>query len=300
VKLLRCQQCSAGLHPAPGHPLARCAFCGSTYLIEGLALAPDAGPVRWLPFTQDAAAARAAFARWLSAGFLCPGDLVRSAAASEPAPVLVPLYLGRARAHSNWTAEIVRTRFKKVKVVIPPVGEVKTGDNVRMRSDSHFLSGAHDEEYRDVVVVASSGLPEPVILKIAAYDFSRLAPMPEPERLVHAVEEPQLPPPEAAARMRARIEEREGYACARMVPGGQVADVRVNTVLTDLKVELVYAPIYVINYRYGDRSYRALVNGSTGLVDGDWPLSLPRLATATAALLAIPAALAWILFRRRR
>src|SRR5438105_3331190 len=115
VKLIKCQQCSAALHPRPGTQLMRCAFCGSSYLVEGLPTAGEVPAVRWLPFSVEAPAARAAVDVWLSGGFLRPGDLAQAATVHEPAAVLVPLYLGRARAHSNWTAEVLRQQYKKIK-----------------------------------------------------------------------------------------------------------------------------------------------------------------------------------------
>lgn len=297
VKLIKCQQCSAAMHPRPGQPLFRCAFCGSSYLIEGTSPAPDASAVRWLPFAVSLDAARAALDAWLSSGFLRPGDLARSAVISEPQGVLVPVYLGRARAHSNWSAEVVRRSMKKVKVVIPPGGEIHAGDGVKMRSDSHLVSGAHDAEYENVFILASRGLSESAFATMANYDWPRLEPMTGADV---ASEEPTITPAEALRQVRHRLEDAERTACQAMVPGGGIADLRVNTVIQDLRVDLVYVPVWVCVYHYDAKPYRALVNGQTAKVGGDAPLSFARTALAVASVIALPAVIAWYVWRRRR
>ena len=35
-------------------------------------------------------------------------------------------------------------------------------------------------------------------------------------------------------------------------------------------------PLYVLSYRYRDKLFRFMINGQTGKVDGDKPMSWPR------------------------
>lgn len=299
VKLLKCQQCSAALHPRADQPLLRCAFCGSNYLVEGLPAGTGPAPLNWLPFAVDPGRARRALEDWLASGFLRPGDLAAQAQVGELSAVMIPVYLGRARAHSNWSAEVVRKHLRKVKTVIPPGVEVKTGDGVRMRSDSHLLAGAHDGEYQHLVLLASRGVSASDFDRLALFDLQRLEPM--PGQVDVAVEEPTLSSGEAMREIRHRIEDAERSACAAMVPGGgTVTDLRVNTVVQDLAVELAYVPLWIASYRYNEKAYRVLVNGQNAQVSGESPLSVPRVVAAAASLLALPAAIAWYLWRRRR
>lgn len=298
LKLLKCQQCSAALHPRPGQPLFRCAFCGSSYLVEGVPTATDPAPLRWMPFAVSSDAARSALDVWLASGFLRPGDLARTAVVSEPQPVLVPVYLGRARAHSNWSAEVLRASLKKLKVVVPPGTEIKIGDGMKMRADSHLIAGAHDADYENVFLLASRGLSEDAFASMANYDWQRLEPMVGSADV--ASEEPTVSAGEAMRQIRHRLEDAERTACQTMVPGGgKLVDLRVNTVIQDLRVDLVYVPVWVCAYQYQSRPYRALVNGQTAKVGGDSPLSFARTALAVASVIALPAVIAWYVWRRR-
>ena len=104
-----------------------------------------------------------------------------------------------------------------------------------------------------------------------------------------------LAPPLAASRRPSG----EKLACAKMVPGGQLVDLRVNTSVANVDAELAYAPLYAVTYRYEGAEFRALINGVTGNAKGQAPLSMPRMLLAAGAVVAIPLAIAWF-FRRRR
>jgi hypothetical protein len=365
LELLRCRQCGAALGYAaggagPGTAILACAFCGSTYIyrVEGAPAGAGAGVPRGVPFTLAPAEARTRFDGWLAGGLVRPGDLGRAAQVHAPAAVFVPAYLGRARAHSNWTAAVVTggasarveasPREANPQPVRPPAADAGGPDEMRdrdarvqdldldldvprpwpwpggggrrrrgrVRVRTQVLSGAHDADYSHVCLPASRGVAEADFLAIAGYDWSKLRPIGlDPEagpqgppaafgRLPDArppapLEEPALGYAEAQARIREQIEQSEREACRRMVPGGGPSELAVNTLLTDLVVELVHLPLYVVCYEYRGKPYRALVNGSTGQVAGRAPLSAARLAAAAAALLAVPAVVAWFLWRRR-
>jgi hypothetical protein len=46
-------------------------------------------------------------------------------------------------------------------------------------------------------------------------------------------------------------------------------------------------PIYILSYRYKEKVYRYLLNGQTGKMDGDKPVSGQRIAIAVGVVLAI-------------
>jgi hypothetical protein len=56
----------------------------------------------------------------------------------------------------------------------------------------------------------------------------------------------------------------------------------VNTRFDDVNSDLILLPVYLLSYRYRDKLFRFLVNGQTGQVAGDKPVSWPRIAVAIA------------------
>ena len=77
-------------------------------------------------------------------------------------------------------------------------------------------------------------------------------------------------------------------ACGAAVPGDTHRNLEVETAWSGLAYKGALLPIWIAAYQYGGKTYRFLVNGVTGAVDGDAPLSWPKIVAAViAALLAV-------------
>jgi hypothetical protein len=64
------------------------------------------------------------------------------------------------------------------------------------------------------------------------------------------------------------------------MPGDTHRQLDVRTDFRDINSDLVLLPVYLLSYRYGDKLYRFLLNGQTGHVAGDKPLSGKRIGAA--------------------
>ena len=57
------------------------------------------------------------------------------------------------------------------------------------------------------------------------------------------------------------------------------------TEFSHVSSDLCLLPVYILSYRYRDKVYRFLLNGQTGKMAGDKPLSGTRIAMVVAAAL---------------
>jgi hypothetical protein len=73
---------------------------------------------------------------------------------------------------------------------------------------------------------------------------------------------------------------REQGNVGAFLPGDTQRAVQVNTRFSHINSDLCLLPIYILSYRYQERLYRFLVNGQTGKVAGDKPLSKLRIGLA--------------------
>jgi len=67
---------------------------------------------------------------------------------------------------------------------------------------------------------------------------------------------------------------------AAFLPGDTHRNLNVRTQFSHINSDLCLLPIYVLTYRYKDRLFRFLVNGQTGKVAGEKPVSWNRIWTA--------------------
>jgi hypothetical protein len=75
--------------------------------------------------------------------------------------------------------------------------------------------------------------------------------------------------------------------CAAQVPGDTFRNLRVEADYSDRTFKHILAPVWVLSYTYGTKSYQVLVNGFTGAIAGERPYSWIKIALAIAALLVV-------------
>jgi hypothetical protein len=78
---------------------------------------------------------------------------------------------------------------------------------------------------------------------------------------------------EAWATGQAIIQDEVRRACAHQVPGDTYRNLRVDTAFSNMTYKHVLFPVWIASYRYRDKVYHFLVNGQTGEVQGQAPIS---------------------------
>jgi len=66
----------------------------------------------------------------------------------------------------------------------------------------------------------------------------------------------------------------------------------VETEFSNTSSDLILLPLYLLSYRYRGRLFRTLINGQTGVIEGEKPVSPARIALRILALLATIALIA--------
>lgn len=250
----QCDECGGAIAFDPEHALVRCLFCAAVALRPVPALTPPPPPAEVVPFALDAAAAQAAFARWVRASWWRPRALHGALAALQP--VWIPAWRIDADVELHW-AGLARAPTRSGKrpesgvdrrradVVVPASGAVTLAELTALRpfpADSRPWSDADREIPCELPALTEAGA-------IAAGRAMFLA-----EAL------------RAASRAHALVD-----------AGGTAA-------LQDVTARLDALPLWVGSFRYRDRPWRVVVNAATGQVEGRAPLSRLKVALAIAVL----------------
>ncbi|MFW5878919.1 MAG: zinc ribbon domain-containing protein [Myxococcota bacterium] len=294
VKRVRCENCGATVDFDPGNVTARCAFCSASTVAIVEEESRVWRPESLLPFTITREEALAAYRKWLGSLWFRPSDLKKQAKVSELAGVYLPYWTFDAQADSWWTAEAGYYYYVTVSYR-DSNGNSRTRQERKVRWEP--ASGRHYDEYRDVPIYASQGLPVSMCRAIEPYPWENLTPY-DPRYLSgFAAEEYVIDAREGWLHGQERMREWERERCAKLVPGDTQRNLRVSTNFSDAKFKHVLLPVWVAAYQYKDEPYRFLVNGQTGKVDGKAPWSWVKIGLAT--LLVILIILASIYFLGR-
>jgi hypothetical protein len=90
------------------------------------------------------------------------------------------------------------------------------------------------------------------------------------------------------------IEREVHVACSREVPGDTQRNLRVRTAYSNMTYKHVLFPVWLASYRYRDKVYQFLVNGQSGEVQGEAPISWIKVALVVILVIIVLAVMIWL------
>lgn len=297
VQTYLCPNCGATISFDPSRKTLRCPFCATEIAVRATAgkHVPSSISRYVLPFTLDKDASATKIREWLGDSFFAPSDLKSRSAIDRGQGTYVPFWRFDATANSDWEGEVSQTHTRRVqRTVTVEGGRQETRWEDERYQTWHPRSGTNQGQHR-TFVCGSTGLTQD--------EADALMPFPEtgmmtysPDLLVgYAAEEPGVDENGAWQSGETRIREMERAACAKQVE----RLTKVNTRLSGRESAVCYLPVWLYSYTYQGQPFRVLVNGYTGEVVGDRPVSKGKVVLVTGAVVAIIAIIAVlvVLFR---
>ncbi len=261
-----CKGCGASMSYDASAGTLRCPFCGSTEL-EKQPDAKEIAPQSIVPFVVAQEQAIASMRQWLGNGFWRPGDLSQEAAVVKMTPVYVPYWVFEAQTHTFWTADSSKTPFGARASWCP-------------------VSGQHEGTYNGLLVGASGALTPAETTALCPFDLASAVP-PEQIDLKNSIYERFTVPRKYARPLATQgFEQLESQVCQQYVPGS-ARNLKVNVRITDMTSQPMLLPVWIMAYRYQDRTFRFLANGQTGRVTGQAPVSWRKIAVAILIVIVI-------------
>jgi hypothetical protein len=149
-------------------------------------------------------------------------------------------------------------------------------------------SGTVFNRFDDVLVVASRSLPPAQADALPPWDLAGLVPYRDEYLSGFRAESYQVGLPEGFAKAKTVMEAEIREAVCRDIGGDHQQIQSLQTRHDKTTFKHILLPIWISSYRYGDRTYRFLVNARTGEVQGERPWSWIKIALAAiAAVVAI-------------
>ena len=279
VRTFKCDSCGAVVTYSATEKAMHCAYCGSAYVVESPESRKKEHPSRIVPFGVDRDKALGLFQTWLGKGFWRPGDLKARASIGAIQGVYLPFWAFDVQADSRWSASAGYYYYVNEEYTD---NEGKRQTRKVQKTRWQPADGQHYDSYRDWLVSASGGLDQEWVGKIVPFDLAKATPYASDYLAGWAAEEYSIEPDSAQPVAENEIEAKERSACESLVPGDTHKDLRVSTRFSNWARELLVLPIWISSYQYGGKVYRFLVNGQTGEVVGNAPVSKLKVAIAIA------------------
>jgi len=286
VTAFNCNNCGATTDVAATGVTIRCPFCGSEYVIAKPEDPNRPQPEALIPFTVPDTQVQTIYREWLGKGFFRPRDLTQLATNHKMRAVYLPAWECRGYAHSQWWAQAGYNHQHQESYQEEENGQMVTKTRTVTHTDWRPADGHHEQAYPREIVSASRGLPQDWVARLGEFDFGHLQQYNPQFLLGREAEEAALDQTAALETARQQIEQQERDECARLVPGDTHRDLRVNTTVSDLAARLLYLPVWLASFQYKGDIYRCVVNGQSGQIGGEAPVSKGRVLLVIAAVIA--------------
>jgi hypothetical protein len=274
----------------------RCPYCGSHLTNEPAAARDMIPPEAVLPFAIDKHKAIAAFDEWIKGLWFAPNELRKFADLGRLNGLYVPFWTFDSMTITWYTGErgddyTVTETYTETETYTNSDGSIGSRPVTRTRQVTHTrwtsVSGEVRHFFDDVLVCASSSLPEEYTTALTKAELGKLEPF-KPDFLSGFVTE------------RYTLGVKEGFDAARQIMDAEIRQLctrsiggnhqRLHTVHTDhlgVTFKHVLLPVWLASYRYRENTYRVMVNGQTGQVIGDRPYSAAKIVALILTILAV-------------
>jgi DNA-directed RNA polymerase subunit RPC12/RpoP len=289
TRVSKCPNCAAQVEFDADLHAAECPFC-ATPVVTDTGVHRHIKPRGVLPFAFDESAAKQAMNDWLGGLWFAPNGLQSYARKGRKMQgIYVPYWTFDADTRSSYIGERGTVYYETRTVMRDGKRVQQRVARVRWRRASGRVARFFD----DVLVLASRSLPKRFTDRLEPWDLSKLTPY----------------APEFLAGFRAEgytvelddgFDEARGYmdrVIERDVKfdiGGDRQRVHdIDTSVGDVTFKHVLLPVWLAAYKYRGKTYRFVVNGQSGQVQGERPYSAFKIALAILCVALIAAALGY-------
>ncbi|AKI98537.1 Primosomal protein N [Archangium gephyra] len=234
--------------------------------------------------TQPSAAERVK--HWLRTRHPWSHSGLKKAPLQDVRGIYVPAYLYSALAQSEYSASIGENYTETETYTTTENGKTVTKTRTVTKTEWRSLSGEHAEYVPDVLVTASRGLTNVELEHLEPFDLRMLARY-EPALVAGWIaEEPSLSREECLAMARQEAMEKVKRRLDAFMPGDSHRMQDVNTRLSAESLEVCLVPVWVLAARYDPEKppLRVVVNGQSGEVHGEVPISWVKVALTVVAV----------------
>ena len=278
-KTVICKNCSAETIYDALDVANECPYCGSNQVMEAHdknSLAPN-GVV---PFSITSDTAASNFKKWIGKKFFCPKLAKESAKPDSFKGIYLPYWTFDAQTQTRYVAHYGKER------------RVKSGDNYKTVVDWYKTKGTYSEFIDDQLVLASTKHDSAILKRLEPFNTAEnKAYKPEyvagflAERYSIGLQDGWT---KAKEFIQLRLQKNITEKIRKSNHADRVKNLRINTAYSNITYKYLMLPIWISSFQYNGKIYQFMVNGQTGKVYGQTPISVIKvILTILGIILAI-------------
>lgn len=280
VRSTTCPSCGAVVEFSGASHATQCPFCATPVVVD-TGTHRTIKPQALVPFALTEGQARDALSKWLGGLWFAPnGVLEYTRKGRAMNGIYVPFWTFDADSDSRYRGQRGDYYYETRTVTVNVNGKTEQRQEQVRHTRWSNTAGRVSRQFDDMLVMASSSLPERIGNDLTPWDLGSLEPY-SPEFLSgFQAEGYTVALADGHANARSRMEAIITQDVRRDIGGDEQ---RISSVDTDFSAETfkhILLPVWMAAYKYNNKSYRFVVNGQTGEVQGERPYSVWKIAFA--------------------
>ncbi|MBQ1281654.1 MAG: hypothetical protein IIY16_05370 [Oscillospiraceae bacterium] len=274
MKAYSCPSCGAEIICDETTAATSCVYCGNPTVIPGQfsgAMRPD----YVIPFKLDKEAAVAALKKYYRGKMLLPRAFASTAHIEEIQGIYVPFWLYDGAAECSASFDATRSHSY-------------TQGDYRITETEHFLVQREGSfSYERIPADGSTKMPDAHMDSIEPFDYSELKPFSTAYLPGYLAEKYDVSAQENAKRINERVKGSAEQLLLKTVLGYHTVATRSNnTSIHAGSVKYAMLPVWLLHTKWNGGSYLFAMNGQTGKLIGDLPVSKGKFAAWMAGIAA--------------
>ena len=283
-RTVQCQSCKAVSVFDPSRTGQNCDFCGSPALLDYHEINAPIRPQGILPFKVDQGKVREQMRAWFHGRWFAPSNLGSRALVDRIHGIYIPYWTFDAHAVCPWEAEAGHYYYT-TESYRDNKGNRQTRQVRHVRWEP--ASGEVRHFFDDDPVPGTHGLRHDLLKKIEPFPAAEIKGYDTAYLSGFVVEHYQVVLVDAAARSQEQMVAQLRQMASAQVPGDTQRNLEIHPQFSGRTFKHVLVPAWVLSFTYRAKLYQVLVNGFSGQIAGDYPLSPWKIFFAVVVMLIV-------------
>ncbi|MEO1997255.1 MAG: hypothetical protein ABGZ17_18450 [Planctomycetaceae bacterium] len=284
---VRCDSCGGTVVFVGPLTSSECPYCGSPLQRDKVHSAGQRIPVDGvLPFLVVRERAQAHLAQWVQSRWFAPGAFLQRGVEGRFNGVYLPYWTYDSLTCNRYSGQ--RGEYYYVTV--------KTGKNrTRQRRTRWYpASGRFQRFFDDVLVLAARGMNRKLLNKLEPWPLGRCQPFTQQLLAGYLARTYEVELSDGFQDARKRIDHALRSDVQRRIGGDTQRISSIDTRHDAITFKHLLLPVWLLAYRYNQKTYQVVVNAGTGEIQGQRPYSWAKILLTTLAVAAIVGGVAFL------
>ena len=273
INIVHCPSCAASFELHDNEHAGNCPFCDTPVVIDTQE-ARNFHPESLLPFIINEQQAKDSFKAWIGSRWFAPSALKQKSKRDEKLlGIYLPYWTYDSQTYTRYSGQrgtvYYERQYYTAIVNGRPVRRTRSIPRIRWTP----VSGRVQQFFDDVLIGATRTLPRKILDPLQPWDLHNLKPYSEAYLSGFRSEIYQIGLDEGFQQAKNIMDNHIRNAIRRDIGGDQQRISQVQTQHAETTFKHLLLPIWSAAFKYQDKTYRFVINGRNGKVQGERPYS---------------------------